>query len=463
MPSKPQPNQPAHEREPASRPLIYEWYVVVVLMVAYIVSFVDRQVITLLVQPIRRDLGISDTEISLLMGFAFALFYVTMGLPLARLADARSRRAIISAGILLWSLATACCGLARNFWQLFLARVGVGVGEAALTPAAYSMIADYFPADKLGRAIGVYATGLFLGAGLAMVLGGYIVGLVSDAGAVRLPLLGTLHPWQLTFLIVGAPGILLAALIYATVREPRRRNQAAAGRSVPIRELGGFLWLNRRTLGCIFFGYAAGGMAFNGFLFWIPEFIRRTYGWDIADAGMVFGAELALLGGAGVMAGGALSDWLTKRGVEDAPLRCAALFFTLSLPVMVVTPLMPTTASAIPMLGLMAFVISLQQALSPVALQLMTPNEMRAQVVAVFFLVANLVGIGGGATVIAVLTDYVFQDDAALRYSLSIVALVVMSMAATSLALGLKPYRESLGRSLAWRRPDAPETASSQT
>ena len=162
------------------------------------------------------------------------------------------------------------------------------------------------------------------------------------------------------------------------------------------------------------------------------------------------------------MVGGALSDWLTKRGLEDAPLRCAALFFTLALPVMVVTPLMPTTASAIPMLGLMAFVISLQQALSPVALQLMTPNEMRAQVVAVFFLVANLIGIGGGATVIALLTDYLFQDEAALRYSLSIVALVVMSIAAASLALGLKPYRESLARSLAWRHPDAPETASSQ-
>ena len=142
------------------------------------------------------------------------------------------------------------------------------MGKPPLTPAAYSMIADYFPADKLGRAIGVYATGLFLGAGLAMVLGGYVVSLVSDAGAVHLPLAGTLHPWQLTFLIVGAPGVLLAVLIYATVREPSRRNQAAAGRKVPIRELGGFLWLNRKAFGCIFFGYAAGGMAFNGFLFW---------------------------------------------------------------------------------------------------------------------------------------------------------------------------------------------------
>ena len=438
-------------RPGARRPLIYEWYVVIVLMVAYIVSFVDRQVITLLVQPIRRDLGLSDTGISLLMGLAFAIFYVTMGLPIARLADSRSRRAIISAGVLLWSLATACCGLARNFWQLFLARVGVGVGEAALTPAAYSMIADYFPADKLGRAIGVYATGLFLGAGLAMVLGGAVVGLVSAAGAVALPLLGVLRPWQLTFIIVGAPGLLLAVLIFATVREPQRRDKASAGRQASLREVWAFIRLNGRTLGCIFFGYATGGMAFNGFLAWIPEFIRRTYGWSIADAGLVFGAELAVLGGIGVIAGGALSDWLTKRGVQDAPLRCAASFFALALPVMAITPLMPDSASAIPMLGLLALVISLQQALSPVALQLMTPNEMRAQVVAVFFLISNLIAIGGGATLVALLTDYLFRNEAHLRYALSLVALVTMSLATVSLALGLKPYRESLNRARAWR------------
>ena len=149
--AKPQPDP--GEQAPGTR-LVYPWYVVVILLLAMVVSFIDRQVITLLVAPIRADLGISDTQMSLLMGFAFAIFYVTMGVPIARLADRYSRRTIIAAGIFLWSLATAACGLARSFLQLFTARVFVGVGEATLTPAAYSMIADYFPPERLGRAIG---------------------------------------------------------------------------------------------------------------------------------------------------------------------------------------------------------------------------------------------------------------------------------------------------------------------
>ena len=419
-------------------------------MLAYVVSFIDRQVITLLVEPIRRDLGIGDTGISLLMGLAFAIFYVAMGVPIARLSDRHSRRAIIAIGISLWSLATVCCGLARTYAQLFLARVGVGVGEAALTPAAYSMIADYFPADRLGRAIGVYATGVFLGAGLAMVLGGLVVELVAAAGAVRVPLLGTLFPWQLTFVAVGLPGLLLSLVLFVTVREPARRGLADAGGRAPVRHVAAFMWRNRATFGWIFFGYAAAGLAFNGFLAWIPEFIRRTYGWNIADAGIVFGAQLAVFGTLGVVTGGWISDALTRRGLADAPLRCAGIFFGLALPVMTVTPLLPV-AWGVPMLGLLAFVISLQQALSPVALQLITPNEMRAQVVALFFVVANLVGIGGGALVVALLTDYVFRDEGALGYALSIVAAVAMTVGTVSLLLGLRPFRNSLSRSLAWR------------
>lgn len=431
----------------------YEWYVVGVLMLASMVSFVDRQVITLLVQPIRADLQISDTEISLLMGFAFAIFYVTMGVPIARLSDARSRRVIISIGIFFWSLATAACGLARNFAQLFLARIAVGVGEAALNPAAYSMIADLFPAEKLGRAIAVYATGIFLGAGLAMMAGGAAVRLISGAGPVTLPLGGTLAPWQITFIIVGLPGLLLTAVVLLTVREPARRDvlETESTGGVPIREVIRFMWTNRGTFGAVFFGYAVGGTAFYGFLFWVPEFIRRTYGWDIADAGIVFGTELAILGSAGALVGGSICDWLTRRGVEDAPLRAATVFFGCAMPVMVITPLMPSATLAIPMLGLMAFAVSLQQALSPVALQLITPNQMRAQVIAVFFLVASFTSIALGATSVALLTDYVFRDDGDLRYSLSVVALVAMSLATISLGLGLKPFRASLNRSLAWR------------
>jgi len=437
-----------------SRSLFYEWYVVFVLILASMVSFIDRQVITLLVQPIRADLNINDTEISLLMGMAFAIFYVTMGVPIARLSDSRSRKKIIASGIFLWSLATATCGLARNFAQLFLARIAVGVGEATLTPAAYSLITDYFPPKKLGQAIGAFATSIFLGAGLAMVLGGYAVRFISQAGPVTLPVVGVIQPWQMTFIAVGLPGIILVVVMLATIREPARRDtlQTAGDRkAVPISEVAAFMMMNRKTLGSIFLGYAAGGMAFYGFLFWVPEYIRRTYGWEISDAGIVFGAEFAIFGTIGAFGGGILCDWLTRRGYKDAALRAAAIIFATAMPIMAVTPLLPTATLAMPMLALMSFVMSLQQALSPVAIQLITPNEMRAQVTALFFLVASFSSIAFGSLSVALLTDYVFQNDDDLRYSLSIVALVTMSLAALSLRLGWKPYRESLERSLEWR------------
>ena len=433
------------------RTLVYPWYVVIVLTVAMLVSFVDRQVITLLVQPIRADLQINDTQMSLLMGFAFAIFYVTMGVPIARLADRHSRRTIIAAGIFLWSLATAACGLAKNFWQLFAARIAVGVGEATLTPAAYSIIADYFPKEKLGRAIGVYATGVYLGAGLALILGGAAIRLITQAGPIDLPLVGTMMPWQLTFVVVGAPGLILVAVMMLTVREPVRRNLVETGaRGVPVKDVLRFMWTNRGTFGSIFFGYATGGMAFYGFLFWIPEFIRRSYGWDISDAGVLFGTQLAILGTAGTFAGGWFCDWLTARGYKDAALRALALFFALALPFMTITPLMPSMNLCIPLLSIAAFTLSLQQALSPVAIQLITPNQMRAQVIAIFFVISVFCAIAFGATSVAVMTDYVFRDENDLRYSLSIVSGITMTAAAISLALGIKPYRKSLERAEAW-------------
>ena len=420
-------------------------------MLAQVVSFIDRQVITLLVQPIRADLAISDTEMSLLMGLAFVIFYVAMGVPIARLSDRYSRRTIISIGIFLWSLATAACGLARNFWQLFGARIGVGVGEATLTPAAYSMIADYFPKAILGRAIGLYAVGVYLGAGLALVLGGAAIRAISDSGPVDLPVVGTLAPWQLTFMVVAIPGLLIVLLMMFTVREPVRRNLAETReKAIPVREVAEFMWLNRGTFGSIFFGYATGGMAFYGFLFWVPEFIRRSYGWDISDAGIVFGTQLMVLGTVGTYAGGWFCDWLRARGYKDAAMRCLAAFFAIAMPFVAITPLIPTADLAIPMLGVTVFTLSLQQALSPVAIQLFTPNQMRAQVVAVFFVISTFSAIAFGATSVAVVTDYVFRDENDLRYSLAIVCAITMSLAATGLALGIKPYRASLERAAAW-------------
>jgi MFS family permease len=183
------------------------WYTVIMCMIAYVLSFVDRQIIALLIEPIQADLQITDTQFSLLTGLAFSLFYATMGLPIARWADVGSRPFIIAAGIVVWSFATAVCGLTRTYWQLFLARMGVGVGEAALSPAAYSIISDSFPKSKLGLAMGVYSIGVFLGSGLAFLVGGTVIEIVESYGGLTLPFIGDIKPWQATFFLVGLPGI----------------------------------------------------------------------------------------------------------------------------------------------------------------------------------------------------------------------------------------------------------------
>jgi MFS family permease len=187
--------------------LRYAWYVVGVLTLLYAFSFIDRQIFSLLVGPLRRDLHIGDAKMSLLIGFSFALFYTFFGIPLGRLADIYSRRLIIATGLVLWSGFTASCGLAQTFETMLLLRMGVGVGEAALSPAAYSLITDYFPREQLATALSVYSMGIYIGSGLAYLLGGLVVAYASTQAMWIIPLLGAVHPWQIIFLSIGLPGI----------------------------------------------------------------------------------------------------------------------------------------------------------------------------------------------------------------------------------------------------------------
>src|SRR5882762_1767566 len=227
MPAQPVPApvKPVTE-EPYPSPG-YSWYVVGVLTLVYVFSFIDRQIMSLLVRPLRRDLNITDTQVSILMGLGFAIFYTLCGIPLGRLADTRSRRSIIVAGFVAWSFFTAMCGLAKNFSQMLLWRIGVGVGEASLSPSAFSLITDYFPKERLATAISVYSMGIYIGAGMAYLLGGIVVGFASSQEMYNLPLVGATRSWQLVFFIVGLPGIFLALLLY-TVREPARRGRLLA-------------------------------------------------------------------------------------------------------------------------------------------------------------------------------------------------------------------------------------------
>lgn len=424
------------------------WATVAILMVAYVLSFVDRQILNLLVEPIRRDLAINDTQMSLLMGLSFALFYTICGIPLGRVADTRSRRGLITVGILFWSAATAACGMAKMYWQFLLCRIGVGVGEAALSPAAYSLIADSFPAERRATAISVYSMGVYLGSGLAFLVGGLVIQFASAQGDVTLPVLGEVRPWQLIFLILGVAGVLFTLLMLA-VKEPSRRG-AGAGVAVPLSEVGRYIRANRRTVLLHNFGFA--GLAFAGYgsAAWVPTFYIRTYGWDAGQVGIVYGSIVAVFGCLGIVFGGRLADWMAKRGRNDANMRVGLYAALGALPLVVSFPLMDSVFWASVLMAPTVFCLSMPFGVAPAAIQEIMPNSMRGQASAIYLFVITLIGLGVGPTAVALVTDFVFADDAALRYSLLIVTTLAVSMSIILLSKSLKPYRESVTRLEQW-------------
>ena len=427
---------------------VYAWYVVGVLTVAYIFSFVDRQIINLLVEPIREDLQLTDTQISLLQGIAFALFYTLMGIPIARLADVANRRAIIAAGVFLWSLMTAMCGLAKTFGQLFAARIGVGVGEAALSPPAYSLFTDYFPPGKVTRAIAVFTGGSFLGAGLAYIIGGYVVDFVTRLDVVDVPVFGQIRAWQMAFIVVGLPGILLALLVLS-LREPARRGvlgvqPSAVPKGIPIRDIIAFLRINRRTYGHHFIGVSVFVMMAYAILAWTPAFFIRKYGWTPGEVGLVYGSMLLVFGTSGVVGAGWIADALRRRGYTDANLRVVMIGALCCTPFGAAAFLVDNIWLAVALMAPFTFLWGLPHGISPAAIQPVTPNQMRAQVSALYLLTINLIGLGIGPTFVAVLTDYLYGDPVLVSYSLATVVAISAPLSALILYTGLKYYRASL-------------------
>ena len=410
-------------------------------MVAYTLSYIDRQILSLLVDPIRADLNLSNTQFSLLHGLAFALFYTIVGIPLARVADNGSRRGLMAVGIFAWSVMTAVCGLAKNFWQLFLARVGVGIGEAALSPAAYSMIADYFPPKRLGLALGTYAMGVYFGIGLAFMIGGFVVELATQATATALPIVGELRPWQLTFIYVGVPGVLVALWVY-TLREPIRRG--AGTERVPVRDVVQYFLDNRATLLGHFFAFSLLTLMFNANAAWAPAYFMRVHGAPVADIGLWLGGIIFVFGSLGIVSGGWLGDYWTARGHIDGTLRASLVGAVAIWPFAVAAPLMPTQTLSLLLFCPLIFFSSFPFGVATAALQLVTPNRMRGQISALFLFVVNLTGIGLGATIAALLMDYVFKSDLAVGKSMSLVSLVAAPAAAIVLWWVLPRFRASL-------------------
>lgn len=421
---------------------IYAWYVAGVLMIANIVSFIDRQIISLLIEPIKADLSITDTQISILHGFAFAIFYAIMGIPLGRLADNKSRQKLIVAGITFWSLMTACCGLAKNFGTFFLARIGVGVGEATLAPCAYSMVSDYFPKDKRSKPISLLAMGPYIGGGLSFMIGGLVVQMVSQASAIELPVLGVLKPWQTTFIVVGLPGVLVAALVLLTVREPARKDklvEAPSDKPLPFSETLKFAKNHLRVYSALTFGYSTTALLGYGLLAWVPTLFIRNYGWTPAEIGFVFGLIVLLCGGGGTFFGGVWADWMVKRGYADAYLR-VSVYGAVGLLVFVAAPLMPSPFLILLMLGVTMFFSGVHIGVGMAAVTQVTPNEFRGQLLAVYLFFLVLIGAGVGPFCVAFFTDYVFRDPYLVHYSLALFGAIFVPVALLIFYSGLKPY-----------------------
>ncbi|MDB5971059.1 MAG: transporter [Hydrocarboniphaga sp.] len=432
----------------SERSRAYVWFVVALLTLAYVLSFVDRQILSLLVGPIRRDLGIGDTQMSLLMGLSFALFYTVCGIPLARWADTRSRRGLIVFGVLAWSLATAACGLAQHYAQMFLARIGVGVGEAALSPAAYSLIADTVPQQQRATAISIYSMGISLGSGIAYLLGGLIIEFASARGDLVLPLLGAIRPWQTVFLVLGGIGVLFALLLLA-IREPPRSAERAA--RLPFAAVLAELRANKRVLAAHHFGFGLIALASYAGSAWLPSFFIRVHGWSPAKVGMIYGVVVTIFGVLGVVGAGAIADRLQRRGVSDATMRLGLWSALLAIPCVIALLRVHSDVAAtfwlIPVVLLMAAPFGVAAA----GVQEIVPPAMRAQASAIYLFVINLVGLGLGPTCVAVLTETVFADDRAVGQSLMIVCVIAFAGAAALLGWGLAPFRLSYARQAAGR------------
>lgn len=414
----------------------YGWYVVAILLMAGITSYLDRNVLFLLVEPIRETMGLSDTQISLLEGIAFSFFFLTMGMPLGAVIDRWNRRNMIIIGVAIWSVMTFCCGLARNYEELFLARMGVGFGEAILGPAAYSMIADYFAPTRRARAASVYNLSNFLGGAMASIGGGAIIHITGTLAIIPLPVLGNTIAWKTVFFAAALPGILVVLLMF-TVREPVR--QETSGSEEPRPAFLPHLRRHARAYAFVYASYVL--MTFVGLssAAWSPTYLQRSFDVTPAQSGQLLGAS-ALLAIFGTLASGWLSDRFAASGAAGGRFRTALVGFPLMLLGLAIFLGSPLLWLALAGSGLAAVGGAIILVSCPPVLQDITPNRLRGRAQALFYVLSVTMGMGVAPTAVALVTDYVFQDTSMLRYSLIVVQIPAAIAGAIVCLIGQRSY-----------------------
>jgi predicted MFS family arabinose efflux permease len=391
---------------------LYRNYVLAMLTLVYVFNFVDRQLLVILQESIKKELHLSDTQLALLSGFSFAIFYVTLGIPIARLADRTNRRNTVAISLGLWSIMTAFSGLARNFIQLLLARIGVGVGEAGGSPSAHAIISDYFPPAKRSTALSIYSAGIYLGILIGFLMGGY---LNQHLG------------WRTAFFFVGTPGIIFALLFYVTVKEPRRGATDTDTRANEPNSLSEVLKVLYSTKTFVFLAIASALNVFciYGLLNWAPSFLQRLHGLKASEAGALLGLIYGIGGGIGSFAGGFLTDRFGKNDTRWY-LKIPAYAIIIAIPCAAGALFLHDTFFAVACLGLCGSLQSMYLGPSLAVAHSLVPASMRALTSAIFFLVINLVGLGFGPLVVGIISDLLKPTLGveSLRWAMSIIIAV---------------------------------------
>lgn len=415
------------------------WYTIWLIAFVTLLSNIDRSIINLLVEPMKRDLVLTDTQVSLIIGMAFSLFYLLTGFPMSRVSDVRSRKWVLAGGLIAWSAATAACGFARTFTQMFIARGVVGAAESLPGPASMSMISDLVPREKLPRAFAIYQLGIGFGQNAALIIGGLLLAFFAGIDRVVLPIAGEMAPWEMVFFCCGVPGLLVAVLWIVTVKDPVRRGRKHKG-TVPFKEVVRYLRAHRSLYLPMFASVAIGAIEIMGASAWRPAMFERTYGWTPAFIGPLYGTTQILLMPVSLIAGTLLAEHLLKRNDPRAMLRVSVIASSLSLPLIVVAPLMPNpwACFALMIIGMMMHGMAAPALNS--AIQFVTPNEFRAQVSSLYLYTVSVVGTWCGPLIIGLISDFVLKDPAMLRYAMSGFALVLGPFAIACMWLAMNAY-----------------------
>lgn len=411
------------------------WGTVAILLVFSLLSVLDRQIISLLVTPIEADLDLSDTEVGLLQGVAFGLFYSLAAVPLGYLIDRYPRRIILYLGISFWSLSAAFCGVAHSFVVLFAGRMAVGAGEATLTPSAVSLISDLFPPDRVALPMGVYSAGYFVGSGLALAIGGVIAGLFAGQVQVSVPLLGAIFSWQAMFLVTGLPGVAIALLAFA-IRDARPGPKRYEPLGIPILGLGALFQDRGSLLIRCFVGFALTALISYAISAWTPAFLERRFGLRPEEIGWSFGFATALAGAAGAFGGGFLLDRVYRSGRRDACLLVPGIVMLLAMPLLVGAYFMPTPGLVLLMLAAGMAGVGVNAAASYATWRMVAPPELRGRVTALFVLVTGLLGGGLGPVSVALVTERVLGDKARVGEAVAIVVGIALPVVSILLLSG---------------------------